>query len=295
MSQEIRKGRTAIVVTEMPYQVSIERVMEKIRILVDDKRLSGIADLRNESDNRRGVRLVIELKKEAVPQVVLNQLYKNTPLQESFGVNMVALVDGIPRTLNLAGMIGHYLDHQMEVIERRTRYRLAEAEARAHILEGLIIAVDNIDEVVAMIRASSDTADARTRLMERFELSEIQANAILDMPLRRLTALEVNKLREELAALIETDRRAEGDPGRSGARGARSSARISPRSRRSSPPPAELADHPRRGRDAPRGPHRRRRADRHRFGVRLRQVGAGQHLQDPGTGRPRRQGRRGDR
>ena len=201
---EIRKGRTAIVVTEMPYQVSIERVMEKIRILVDDKKLSGIADLRNESDNRRGIRLVIELKKEAVPQVVLNQLYKNTPLQESFGVNMVALVDGIPRTLNLADMIGHYLDHQMEVIERRTRFRLAEAEARAHIVEGLIIAVDNIDEVVALIRASSDTADARTRLMERFELSEIQANAILDMPLRRLTALEVNKLREELAELTKT-------------------------------------------------------------------------------------------
>jgi DNA gyrase subunit A len=198
---EIRKGRTAIIVTEMPYQVSIERVMEKIRLLVDDKKLAGIADVRNESDNRRGTRLVIELKKDAVPQVVLNQLYKNTPLQESFGVNMVALVDGIPRTLNLADMIGHYLDHQMEVIERRTRFRLEEAQARAHIVEGLIVAVDNIDEVVAMIRASADTADARTRLRERFELSEIQANAILDMPLRRLTALEVNKLREELAEL----------------------------------------------------------------------------------------------
>jgi DNA gyrase subunit A len=198
---EVRKGRTAIIVTEMPYQVSIERVMEKIRILVEDKKLAGIADLRNESDNRRGIRLVIELKKEAVPQVVLNQLYKNTPLQESFGVNMVALVDGIPRTLNLAGMIGHYLDHQMEVIERRTRFRLEEAEARAHIVEGLIIAVDNIDEVVATIRASADVADARSRLIERFELSEIQANAILDMPLRRLTALEVNKLRGELADL----------------------------------------------------------------------------------------------
>jgi DNA gyrase subunit A len=198
---EIRKGRTAIIVTEMPYQVSIERVMEKIRTLVDDKKLAGIADLRNESDNRRGIRLVIELKREAVPQVVLNQLYKNTPLQESFGVNMVALVDGVPRTLNLAGMIGHYLDHQMEVIERRTRFRLEEAEARAHIVAGLIIAVDNIDEVVAIIRGSEDVADARTRLTERFELSEIQANAILDMPLRRLTALEVNKLRDELAEL----------------------------------------------------------------------------------------------
>ncbi|MGH8912011.1 MAG: DNA gyrase subunit A, partial [Acidimicrobiia bacterium] len=198
---EIRKGRTAIVVTEMPFQVSIERVMEKIRILVDDRKLTGIADVRNESDNRRGTRLVIELKKDAVPQVVLNQLYKMTPLQESFGVNMVALVDGIPRTLNLADMIGHYLDHQMEVIERRTRFRLAEAESRAHIVEGLIIAVDNIDEVVALIRASADTADARERLMVTFSLSEIQANAILDMPLRRLTALEVNKLREELAEL----------------------------------------------------------------------------------------------
>jgi DNA gyrase subunit A len=198
---EIRKGRTGIVVTEMPYQVSIERVMEKIRILVDDRKLAGIADVRNESDNRRGTRLVIELKKDAVPQVILNQLYKNTPLQESFGVNMVALVDGIPRTLNLADMVGHYLDHQMEVIERRTRFRLQEAEARAHIVEGLIIAIDNIDEVVAIIRASADTPEARTSLIERFELSEIQANAILDMPLRRLTALEVDKLREELASL----------------------------------------------------------------------------------------------
>ena len=200
--QEIQK-RTALVVTQMPYQVSIERVIEKIRVLVDDKRMSGIADVRDESDNRRGVRLVIYLKKDAVPQVVLNQLYKNTSLQESFGVNVVALVDGVPRTLNLAHLVGYYLDHQMEVIERRTRHRLADAEARAHILEGLIIAVDNIDEVVALIRASKDTADARNRLRERFELSEIQANAILDMPLRRLTALEVNKLREELLGLHE--------------------------------------------------------------------------------------------
>ncbi|MGI8513613.1 MAG: DNA gyrase subunit A [Acidimicrobiia bacterium] len=201
--QEIRKGRIALIVTKMPYQVSIERVMEKIRILVDDKRLNGIADVRNESDNRRGIRLVIELKKDAVPQVILNQLYKLTPLQESFGVNMVALVDGVPRTLNLAGMVGYYLDHQMEVIERRTQHRLEVAEARAHILDGLIVAVDHIDEVVALVRSSTDTPNARTRLMDRFELSEIQANAILDMPLRRLTALEVEKLREELATLIE--------------------------------------------------------------------------------------------
>ncbi len=202
--QEIRKGRTAIIVTELPYQVSIERVMAKIKDLVDSKKMTGVADTRNESSDRVGTRLVIELKNNAVPQVVLNQLYKNTPLQDSFGYNMVSLVDGVPRTLNLAEMIGYYLDHQMEVIERRTQFRLDQAEARAHILEGLIIAVDNIDEVIKIIRGSSDTAEARANLIENFDLTEIQANAILDMPLRRLTALEVDKLRTELAALQET-------------------------------------------------------------------------------------------
>ena len=137
--QEIRKGRTAIVVTELPYQVSIERVLAKIKDLVESKKITGIADARNESSDRVGTRLVIELKNNAVPQVVLNQLYKNTPLQDSFGYNMVALVDGVPRTLNLAEMIGYYLDHQMEVIERRTQFRLDQAQARAHILEGLIV------------------------------------------------------------------------------------------------------------------------------------------------------------
>lgn len=199
--QEVRKGRTAVVVTELPYQVSIERVVSKIKDLVDSKRINGIAEVRNESSDRVGTRLVIELKQNAVPQVVLNQLYKGTPLQDSFGYNMVSLVDGVPRTLNLAEMIGYYLDHQMEVIERRTQFRLDEAEARAHILEGLIIAVDNIDEVIKIIRGSQDTSDARSNLIERFTLSEIQANSILDMPLRRLTALEVDKLRTELAEL----------------------------------------------------------------------------------------------
>ncbi|HKZ25411.1 MAG TPA: DNA gyrase C-terminal beta-propeller domain-containing protein, partial [Acidimicrobiia bacterium] len=178
-----------------------DRVMEKIASLVNDKRVEGIADLRNESSDRVGTRLVIELKSNAVPQVVLNQLLKNTQLQETFGVNVVALVDGVPRTLNLADMIGHYLDHQMEVVERRTRFRLEEAEARAHVVAGLIVAVDNIDEVVAVIRGSADTPEARASLMARFELSDIQANAILEMPLRRLTALETEKLRTELAEL----------------------------------------------------------------------------------------------
>jgi len=199
--QEIRKGRTAVVVTELPYQVSIERIIAKIKDLVDDKKLAGISEVRNESSDRVGTRLVIELKQGAVPQVVLNQLYKNTPLQDSFGYNMVSLVDGVPRTLNIADMLGYYLDHQMEVIERRTQFRLDQALARAHILEGLIIAVDNIDEVIKIIRGSDDTADARANLIAAFELSEIQGNAILDMPLRRLTALEVDKLRTELAEL----------------------------------------------------------------------------------------------
>ncbi len=202
--EELKKGRTAIIVTELPYQVSMERVMAKIKELVDDKKITGVADTVNASSDRLGTRLVIELRKDALPQVVLNQLYKGTPLQDSFSYNMVALVDGVPRTLNLAEMIGYYLDHQMEVIERRTQFRLDQARARAHILEGLIVAVDNIDEVIRIIRGSADTAEARANLISGFELSEIQANAILDMPLRRLTALEVDKLRNELAELQDT-------------------------------------------------------------------------------------------
>ena len=201
--QEVRKGRTAIIVTELPYQVSQDRVLAKIAELVNDKKITGIADLRNESDSRTGMRLVIELKRDAVPQVVLNQLLKMTQLQDSFGVNTVALVDGVPRTLNIAELVGYYLDHQMEVIERRTQYRLNKARERAHLLEGLIIAVDNIDEVIQIIRGSEDTDAARAALIERFELSELQARAILDMPLRRLTSLETNKLREEYQGLQE--------------------------------------------------------------------------------------------
>ena len=201
--EQRRKGRTAIVVTELPYQVSQDRVMERIAQLVQRKTLVGIADLRNESSSRVGVRLVIELKRDANPRVVLNQLFKHTKLQESFGVNAVALVDGVPRTLNVAEMVLYFLDHQMEVIERRTRFRLNRALARAHILEGLIVAVDNIDEVIAIIRRSRDANHARLGLMDSFPLSEIQARAILDMPLRRLTSLETSKLRAEHAELLE--------------------------------------------------------------------------------------------
>jgi DNA gyrase subunit A len=199
--QEVR-GRTCIVVTELPYQVSASRVLERIAALVNDKTLNGISDLRDESSSRVGTRIVIQLKKDAVPQVVLNQLFKTTQLQDSFGVNNVALVDGIPRTLNLGELIGYYLDHQMEVIERRTRFRLDKAQREAHIVQGLIIAVDNIDEVIRIIRGSADTEAAKNALIERFELSEEQTKAILDMPVRRLTALEVDKLRERYAELM---------------------------------------------------------------------------------------------
>ena len=200
---EIRKGRTGIVVTEIPYQASRDRIMEKTATLVRTKVLTGISDLRDESD-RHGTRLVVELKRDANPHVVLNQLFKHTQLEDTFSVNNVALVDGVPKTLNLAQLVHHYIAHQLEVVERRSRFRLAKAEARAHILRGLLIALDNIDEVVRIIRGSANVDAARTALMERFDLSEIQSNHILDMPLRRLTALETDKLRDELEALEET-------------------------------------------------------------------------------------------
>ncbi|MEA3501564.1 MAG: DNA gyrase subunit A, partial [Actinomycetota bacterium] len=172
---EMKRGRMGIIVTEIPYQVSRDRIMAKTAELVRKKILTGIADLRDESD-REGTRLVIELRKDANPQVILNQLFKHTQLEENFSVNQIALVDGVPRTLNVAEMVHHYIAHQLEVIERRSRFRLAKAQARAHIVEGLLIALDNIDEVVEIIKSSEDVAAARSSLMERFELSEIQAN-----------------------------------------------------------------------------------------------------------------------
>jgi len=197
---ELRKNRNGIIITEIPYQVSRDRVMEKIASLVREKKITGIADLRDETD-RDGTRMVVELKRDAIPNIVLNQLYKLTQLQDNFSVNTVALVDGVPRTLNVAQIISYYIDHQMEVIERRTRFRLNKAEARAHIVEGLLTALDNIDEVVRIIRGSADTDEAKATLMKTLKLSEIQATHILDMPLRRLTALETDKLRAEMAEL----------------------------------------------------------------------------------------------
>src|SRR5436190_705870 len=161
-----------------------------------DKKISEISDLRDESD-RNGMRLVIELKRDAIPKVVLNKLYKHTGLQDTFGVNMVALADGVPRTLNLREMVSHYVVHQKEVVTRRTKDELQRAERRAHILEGLLIALGSIDAVIKLIRASKDPETAREGLVSKFELSVEQAQAILDMRLQRLTALEANKIREE--------------------------------------------------------------------------------------------------
>ena len=203
--EPIGQGKEAIIVTELPYQVrkgGDGGLIEKIRDLVLDKKIPEISDLRDESD-RRGMRLVIELKRDAIPKVVLNKLHKHTPMQTTFGVNMVALVDNVPRTLSLREVLGHYVDHQREVIVRRTQYELRRAEDRAHVLEGLLIALANLDEVIALIRGSRDSETARTGLIERFELTLVQAQAILQLTLSRLTALEADKIKTEHADLVE--------------------------------------------------------------------------------------------
>jgi DNA gyrase subunit A len=203
--EPLSQGKEAIIVTELPYQVKKGGeggLIQKIADLVHDKKIPEISDLRDESD-RRGMRLVIELKRDALPKVVLNKLYKHTPMQTTFGVNMVALVDNVPKTLSLREVIGRYVDHQREVIVRRTKFELRHAEDRAHILEGLLIALANLDEVIATIRSSPDRETARVNLVNKFELSERQAEAILQMTLGRLTALEVDKIRQEHADILE--------------------------------------------------------------------------------------------
>lgn len=195
-------GRNRIVVTEIPYQVNKAKLIEKIADLVKQKTVTEISGLNDESD-RKGMRIVIDLKRGEEPQVVLNKLYKHTQLQTGFGINNLALVNGVPHVLGLKDMLYDYIDHQIDVIQRRTRYELRKAEERAHILEGLVIALDNIDEVISIIRSSRDDAEARARLIERFGLSEVQANHILEMRLRRLTGLEREKIETELAELRE--------------------------------------------------------------------------------------------
>ncbi len=194
--EEMPGNRSRIVVNEIPYQVNKARLIQKIVELVHEKRLEGISDVRDESD-REGMRIVIELKKDVHPQVVLNFLYKHTSLQETFGANMLALVNGQPKVLPLRDMVYYYLEHQKDVVTRRTRFELNKAQARAHILEGLLKALDHIDEIVAIIRGSKDSNTAKTALMERFAFSEKQAQAILDMRLARLTGLERDRLQAE--------------------------------------------------------------------------------------------------
>ncbi|MDA0778496.1 MAG: DNA gyrase subunit A [Bacteroidetes bacterium] len=198
-----KSGREQIIITEVPYQVSPSQIIIKAVDLVNDKLLDGISEVRDES-GRQGLRIVFDLKKDAVPNIVLNKLYKYTPLQTSFSVNNIALVKGRPLMLNLKDMIGHYVEHRHEVVIRRTEYLLKEAQKRAHILEGLIIALDNLDAVIKLIRASKNTEDARNGLMSEFNLSEIQAKAILDMRLQKLTGLEIDKVRAEYAELMAT-------------------------------------------------------------------------------------------
>ena len=200
--EEDRKGRSCLVVTELPYQVNPDNLAAKIAELARDGRVGGIADVRDETSDRAGQRLVIVLKRDAVAKVVLNNLYKHTQLQDTFGANMLALVDGVPRTLRLDQLIRHWVTHQIEVIVRRTRYLLRKAEERAHILRALLKAIDRIDEVIALIRASESAAAAQQGLMDLLEIDEIQARAILDMQLRKLAALERQQLTDEYEELM---------------------------------------------------------------------------------------------
>ena len=199
---EFKAGRQRILVSELPYQVNKASLIARIAELVTDKSIEGISDIRDESD-KRGMRIVIELKRDVNANVILNRLYKHTQMQDTFGVIMLALVDGEPKVLNLKEMLHHYLEHQKDVIVRRTRYELEKAQARAHILEGLIIALDNIDEIVEMIKKSPDAPTAKASLIERFELSDKQAQAILDMRLQRLTGLEREKIQNEYDRVVE--------------------------------------------------------------------------------------------
>ncbi len=197
------KGRECIIVSEIPYQVNKADMIKKTADLVNEKKIDGIASIRDESD-RKGMRIVYVLKRDAIPNIVLNTLYKYTALQSSFSVNNIALVKGRPEMLNLKDMIHHFVEHRHEVVVRRTKYELRKAEERAHILEGLFIASDNIDEVISIIRGSSNPDEARQKLIKRFELSEIQAKAIVEMRLRQLTGLEQDKLRTEYEDLMKT-------------------------------------------------------------------------------------------
>src|SRR2546421_218087 len=203
--EPLTQGKEAIVVTELPFQVKKGGdggLIQKIADLVKEGRITEIANIEDHSD-KRGMRLVIELERDAIPKVVLNKLYKHTPMQTTFGVNMVALVDNVPRTLDLRAVIHNYVAHQREVIVRRTKHELAEKQDRAHILEGLLTALDHLDEIINLIRGSRDRDSAREQLIDRFELSQVQATAILDLRLSQLTALEADSIKQEHADVTE--------------------------------------------------------------------------------------------
>ncbi len=200
--EETKRGREAIVITEIPYQVNKASLIARIADLVNNKTIEGISEIRDESD-RKGMRIVIGLKKDANASIIINQLYKHTSVQTSFGTILLALVDNVPKILDLKGILSHYIDHRKQVIVRRTKYELRKAEERAHILEGLKIALENIDEVIEIIKSSRDPEEAGNKLIKRFKLTEIQAKAILDMRLQRLTSLEVQKIIDELKELLK--------------------------------------------------------------------------------------------
>src|SRR5437868_609902 len=201
--EQVTPRRKGIIVTELPYNVGPERVITKIKELVNSKKLQGIADLKDLTDRHKGLRLVIEIKNGFIPEAVLDELYRLTPMEETFGINNVALVDGEPRTLGLKELLQVYVDHRLEVVRRRSEYRRRRREERLHLVEGLLVALINIDEVIQVIRSSDNSAQARTRLMEVFALTEIQANYILDTPLRRLTRLDKLELEQEQQTLRE--------------------------------------------------------------------------------------------
>jgi DNA gyrase subunit A len=200
--EQPKKGRTQIIISELPYQVNKSKFVENIAELVKTKRLEGVSDLRDESD-KSGMRVVVEIKKDAIPSVIINSLYKNTQLEDTFGIIMLALVDGVPKTLNLPSLIEEYVKHRFTVVVRRTKYELKKAEEREHILMGLLIALDNLDEVIKTIRSSKDVPTARRRLVKNFKLTVIQAQAILDLRLHRLTGLEREKIKSEHKQLVE--------------------------------------------------------------------------------------------
>ncbi len=200
--EQPKKGKAHIIISELPYQVNKSRLIEKIAVLVRSKKIEGISDLRDESD-RSGMRVVVELRRDVIPEIVINSLYKHTQLEDTFGVIMLSLINGVPKTLSLPGLIKEYVKHRFSVVVKRTKYELKKAEERAHILEGLLIALDNLDEVIKTIKASKDVPTAKERLISKFSLTQVQAQAILDMRLQKLTGLERNKIKLEHKELIE--------------------------------------------------------------------------------------------